>query len=156
MYRKASVGCVIHGKAKVDAVADQHYTVEAVVTIAMLIRIHTFSSHVRPCPRATQFIEDVLVRSMPDPTFGCVNEHELMMLEIVVGLLDIISDKLTEIMLVIGLTALLTLVNTKNDPTLITNHNCPVGIYTIIFVGYILFWRKAFVSMMIQCVGDIR
>jgi hypothetical protein len=80
MYRKALVCCVIHWKAKVDAVADQHYTVEAVVTIAMLIRIHTFLSHVRPCPRATKFTEDVLVRSVPDPTFGCVNEHELMML----------------------------------------------------------------------------
>jgi hypothetical protein len=129
MYQKASVGCVIHWKAQVDTVADQHYTVEAVVTIATFIRIHTFSSHVRPCRCATQISEDVLVRSMPDPTFGCISEHELMMLVCVVRKLALISDKLT------GITAFLTLVNTTNDPTLITNHNRPAGLDTIIVVG---------------------
>ena len=54
---------------------------------------------------------------MPDLTFGCVNEHELMMLVCVVKFY-IISDKLTAIMLVIGLTALSILVKTTNDPTL--------------------------------------
>jgi hypothetical protein len=127
MYRKALVCCVIHRKAKVDAVADQHKTVEAVVTIATLIRIHTFSSHVRPCPRATQLTEDVLVRGMPDPTFDCVNEHELMMLVCAVVKVYIISDKLRAL-------ALLTLVNTTNDPTLITNHNRPASVDTIIVV----------------------
>jgi hypothetical protein len=102
--------------------------VEAVVTIAMLILIHTFSSHVRPCRFATQITEDELVRSMPDPTFDCVNEHELMMCVCVVRKLDIISDK------PIALTALSILVNTTNDPTLITNHNRPAGIDTIIVV----------------------
>ena len=46
----------------------------------------------------------------------------------------IISDKLTTIMLVIALIALSILVNTTNDPTLITNHNRPAGVYTIIVV----------------------
>ena len=103
-------------------------TVEAaVVTIATLIRIHTFSSHVRPCRCATQITEDVHVRSMPDPTFGCVNEHELMMLVCVVRYIDIISDK------PIVLMAPSILVNTTNDPTLITNHNRPASVDTIIF-----------------------
>jgi hypothetical protein len=111
-------------------------TVEAVVTIAMLIRFHTFLSRVRPCRCATQFTEDVLLRSMPDPTFGCVNEHELMMLVCLAVKIYIISDTLTAIyLLVIGLTARLVLVNTTNDPTLITNNNCPADIDTIIVVG---------------------
>ena len=38
-------------------------------------------------------------------------------------------------MLVIGLIAVSILVNTTNDPTLITNHNCPAGVDTIIVVG---------------------
>ena len=135
MYRKASVGCVIYWKAKADAVADQHWRVEAVavVAIAMLIRIHTFLSHVRPCRCATQITEDVLMRSMLDPTFGFINEHELMMLVCAVKFY-IISDKLIAIMLVIGFTALTILVNTTNDPTLITNHNLPAVIDTIIVV----------------------
>jgi hypothetical protein len=65
---------------------------------------------------------------MPDPTFGCVNEHELMMLVCVSRKLDLISDKLSAIM------ALLTLINTTNDPTLITNHNRSAGVDTIIVV----------------------
>ena len=93
------------------------------VTITMLVWIHTFSSHVRPCRCATQITEDVLVRSMPDPTFGCVNEHELMMLVCVVRKLDLISDK------PIVLTAPSILVNTTNDLTLITNHNRPASVY---------------------------
>ena len=101
--------------------------------IATLIRIHTFLSHVRPCHCATQITEDVLVRSMPDPTFSCINEHELMMCVCAVKFY-IISDKLTAIMLVIALIALSILVNTTNDPTLITNHNRPAGVYTIIVV----------------------
>ncbi len=49
--------------------------------------------------------------------------------------LDFISDKLTTtFLLVIGLLAVLILVNTTNDPTLITNHNCPAGVDTIIVV----------------------
>jgi len=71
---------------------------------------------------------------MPNPTSGCVNEHELMMLVCAVNFF-IISDKLTAIMLVIGLIALSILVNTTNDPTLITNHNRPAGVDTIILVG---------------------
>ena len=127
------------------------------VTIAMLIWIHTFSSHVRPCRCATQITEDVLVRSMPDPTSGCVNEHELMMLVCVVKFC-IISDKLTAIMLVIGLIALSILVNTMNDPTLITNHNRPAGVDTIpsLSLDNLVFWPEALVSMMIHFVGDIR
>jgi hypothetical protein len=39
-------------------------------------------------------------------------------------------------MLVIWLTALLTLVNTTKDPTLITNHNRPASVDTVIVVGY--------------------
>jgi hypothetical protein len=71
---------------------------------------------------------------MPDPTFGCVNKHELMMCVCAVKFY-IISDKLTAtIMHVIGLTALSILVNTTNDPTLITNHNRPAGVDTIIVV----------------------
>ena len=100
------------------------------VTIATLIRIHTFSRHVRPCHCAKHITEDVLVQSMPDPTFGCVNEHELMMLVCVVKDTDVISDKLTVIL------ALLILVNTTNDPTLITNHNLPASVDTVIVVGY--------------------
>jgi hypothetical protein len=49
--------------------------------------------------------------------------------------LNLIFDKLTAIMLVIGLIAVSILVNTTNDPTLITNHNCPAGVDTIIVVG---------------------
>jgi hypothetical protein len=70
---------------------------------------------------------------MPDPTFGCVNEHELMICVCAVKFY-IISDKLIAIMLVIALTALLILVNTTNDPMLITNHNRPAGVDTIIVV----------------------
>ena len=98
--------------------------------IATLIRIHTFLSHVRPCRCATQITEDVLVRSMPDPTFGCVNEHELMMLVCVVRYPDLISDK------PIAVIAVSILVNTTNDPTLITHHNRPASVDTIIVVGY--------------------
>jgi hypothetical protein len=112
-------------------------TVEAaVVTIATLIRIHTFSSHVQPCHCATQITEDVHVRSMPDPTFGCVNEHELMMLVCAVVKIYIITDKHTGFfLLVIGFFALSILVNTTNDNTLITNHNRPAGVDTIIVFG---------------------
>ncbi len=42
----------------------------------------------------------------------------------------IISDKLSAI------NALSILVNTTKDPTLITNHNHPAGVDTIIVVGY--------------------
>ena len=98
------------------------------VTVALLIWIHTISSHVRPCPRATQFTEDVLVQRFPDSTCDCVNEHELMMLVCAVKFY-IISDKL------IALIALSILVNTTNDPTLITNHNRNAGIDTIIVFG---------------------
>jgi hypothetical protein len=104
--------------------------VEAVVTIATLIRIHTFLRHVRPCHCATQIIEDVLVQSMPDPTFGCVNEHELMMCVCLARKLDLISDK------PIAVIADSILVNTTNDPTLITNHNHPASVDTIIVFGY--------------------
>ena len=94
---------------------------------------------------------------MPDPTSGCVNEHELMMLVCVVKFC-IISDKLTAIMLVIGLIALSILVNTMNDPTLITNHNRPAGVDTIpsLSLDNLVFWPEALVSMMIHFVGDIR
>jgi hypothetical protein len=71
---------------------------------------------------------------MPNPTFACVNEHELMMLVCVSRKLDLISDKLTAIMLVIGLTALLTFINTTNDPMLITNPDRNAGVDIIIVV----------------------
>ena len=58
-----------------------------------------------------------------------------MMLVCVARKLDLISDKLTAIMLVIAFTAILINANTTNDPTLITNHNCSAGIDTIIVVG---------------------
>ena len=67
---------------------------------------------------------------MPNPTFGCVNEHELMMLVCVSRKLDLISDK------PVAVIAVLILVNTTNDPTLITNHNRPASVDTIIVVGY--------------------
>jgi hypothetical protein len=70
---------------------------------------------------------------MPNPTFGCVNEHELMMLVCVSRKLDLISDK------PVAVIAVLNLVNTTNDPTLITNHNCPASVDTIIVVGYMAF-----------------
>ena len=76
---------------------------------------------------------------MPDPTFGCVNEHVLMMSVCAVKDPDFISDKLTTIfLLVIGLIAVSILVNTTNDPTLITNHNHPASVDTIIVVGYMV------------------
>jgi hypothetical protein len=75
-------------------------------------------------PLCYAITEDVLMRSMLDPTFGFINEHELMMLVCAVKFY-IISDKLIAIMLVIGFTALTILVNTTNDPTLFTNHNLP-------------------------------
>ncbi len=107
------------------------------VTITLLIWIHTISSHVRPCHFGTQFTEDVLVQSFSDSTCGCVNEHELMMLVCVVNDPDFISDKLTAIfLLVIGLTAHSILVNTMNFPKLITNLNRNAGVDTIIVVGY--------------------
>ena len=66
---------------------------------------------------------------MPDPTtFGCVNKHELMICVCAVKFY-IISDTLTvTIMHVIGLTALSILVNTTNDPTLITNHSIIIAL----------------------------
>ena len=50
--------------------------------------------------------------------------------------LDIIYDKPIALMLVIWLIPLLTLVNTMKDPTLITNHNRPASVDTVIVVGY--------------------
>ena len=91
-------------------------------------------------PCATKFTEDVLVRSMPDPTFGCVNEHESMMLVCAVVKFYIILDKLTAIcLLVIWLFAHSILISTTNDP-----------------LDNVVFWPAAFVLMMMQCVGDIR
>ena len=90
---------------------------------------------------------------MSDPTYGCVNEHELMMLVCAVVKIYIVSDK------PIALTALSILVNTTNDPTLITNHNRPAGVDPLLSLDNLLFWlfwQEEFVSMMIQCVGDIR
>jgi hypothetical protein len=72
---------------------------------------------------------------MPDPTFGCVNKHELMMCVCDARKLNLIFDKLTAIMLVIGLIAVSIIMNTMNDPTLITNHNRPAGVDTIIVIG---------------------
>ena len=106
---------------------------EAVVTIAALIRFHTISS---PARTATQFTEDVLIRGFPDSTCGCVNEHELMMLVKSVADFDIISDKLTaRFFLFIGFFLTSLLVNTSNDPMLITNPNHPAGVDTIFVVG---------------------
>jgi hypothetical protein len=103
--------------------------VEAVVTVTLLIWIHTISSHVRPCPCATQFTEDVLIQSMPNFTCGCVNDHELMMCVCVeVKDVYVVYDKLTVIMLGIWLIALSILLNTTNDPKLITNPNCNAGV----------------------------
>jgi hypothetical protein len=44
---------------------------------------------------------------------------------------DLISDKLTVVI------AVSILMNTMNNPTLITNHNHPASVDTIIVVGYI-------------------
>jgi hypothetical protein len=46
MIRKALVGRVIHWKTEVDAIADHHQAVKAVVTVAPIFRIHAFFSHV--------------------------------------------------------------------------------------------------------------
>jgi hypothetical protein len=45
MIHTDSVGCVIHWKTEVDAIADHHQTVKAMVTVAPIFCIHTLISH---------------------------------------------------------------------------------------------------------------
>jgi hypothetical protein len=70
---------VIHRKAKVDAVADQHQAVETVVTIALFIWNHSVTSHVLHCLLAAQLPEDLLVQICSNTTCGSVNEQITMM-----------------------------------------------------------------------------
>ena len=65
---------MIHQEAKVYAVADKHQAVEAVVTVALFIWIHSILNHILICICATQLLEDILVRVREHPT--CVSEDK--------------------------------------------------------------------------------
>jgi hypothetical protein len=76
-----SVGCVIHWKTEVDAIADHHQTVKAMVTIALIFWMHTLVSHACLCRLGAQVRVEVLERFRPDPKFICINEVELVLLD---------------------------------------------------------------------------
>ena len=115
---------MIHRKAKVYAVSDQHQAVEAMVTVAPFIRIHFIMFHVILCLLATQLLEDALMRNSPNPTCGCVDEHVTVMCKCVtVKFYFVINLFAANLMLDTGSIASQMLINTAKNSSFCTNHN---------------------------------